>query len=101
MRVVSVPLRSLAAVALLLGIATAASGAHAGAMGGRTRGYDAHRRLNSAGSLATAMSAKNQLASNCTMTSIDRTAGGQRVWTQHGVITVGSHIEKTPTMECR
>jgi hypothetical protein len=101
MGVDSTTLRRLAAVALLLGIAAAATGVHAGAVGGRTRGYDAHRQLNSAGSPATAAAAKNEIASNCTMTSIDRTAGGQRVWTQHGVVTVGSHIEKVPSMECR
>ena len=98
MKDLSNTLRNLAAVAILLGVTAAATGAQAGVTGARTsglKGYERHKPVDGAGSPGV------PVAGNCLTNSLDRIVGGQRVWTQHGVITVGGHAEKVPPTECR
>jgi hypothetical protein len=90
------PLCNLSAVTLLLGISVGAIGAQAGVTGGRTRALEPHRQFEAAGLPGVRIAGKSQV--NCT-TSIERTVGAQRVWTPHGVITVGGHVQKVP--DCR
>ena len=93
MKTVSSTLVRLSAV--LLGVAAAATSASAevsSLRNGAPRGYDQRKPPDTQG-------IKARLASNCTPVSFDRTVGAQRVWSQHGVISVGGHVEKTT--ECR
>ena len=88
---------NLAATAILLGTSMAASVASDGVTGARAgglRGYDQHKPADAA-------SGRGQVAANCLPVSVDRVVGGQRVWTPHGVITVGSHTERVTSTECR
>jgi len=88
---------NLAAKAVLLGTSMAATAASDGATGARSgglRGYDQHKPGDVVG-------ARGQVAANCLPVSVDRVVGGQRVWTQHGVITVGSHTERVTSTQCR
>jgi len=88
---------NLAATALLLGTSmatTAASDGVTDARSGSLRGYEQHKPADAAG-------ARGLVAANCLPVSVDRVVGGQRVWTQHGVITVGSHTERVTSTECR
>jgi hypothetical protein len=93
---------NLAAVTMLLGMFAPVTGAEAGVIGGRTgglRSYEQARAVDSTAAIP--VTRKGQIAGNCVMTSADRVVGAQRVWTQHGVITVGGHVERIPSTECR
>jgi hypothetical protein len=88
---------NLATTAILLGTsvaATAASDGVTGARSGSPRGYEQHKSADAAGG-------RGQVAANCLPVSVDRLVGGQRVWTQHGVITVGGHTDRVSSTECR
>jgi hypothetical protein len=90
-------LGNLAAAAALLGVSAYASGASAGVNGtraGNLRGYEQHKSSDAAGG-------RGLMAANCAAVSVDRNAGGQRVWTPHGMITVGGHAERMTSAECR
>jgi hypothetical protein len=90
-------LGNLAAAAILLGVLAYATGASAGVNGARAgspRGYEQHKPSDAAGG-------RGLMAVNCAAVSVDRNVGGQRVWTHHGVITVGGHAERTTSTECR
>ena len=81
---------NLAATAMLLGTSMAATAASAGVTGARAgslRDYEQHKPADAAGG-------RGRVAANCVPVSVDRVVGGQRVWTQHGVITVGSRTER-------
>jgi hypothetical protein len=90
-------LGNLAAVAVLLGASAYATGASAGVNGTRSgspRGYEQHKLTDASGG-------RGLMAANCSAALADRNVGGQRVWTPHGVITVGGHTEKMTSTECR
>jgi hypothetical protein len=93
---------SFAAVTIFLGISVALTDAQAGVTGGRTggqRGNEQHKSSDPAGGIR--VTGKDEAAANCSTSLVDRMVGGQRVWTQHGVITVGGRIEKVLSTECR
>jgi hypothetical protein len=88
---------NLAATAMLLGTSMAATAASAGVTGARAgslRDYEQHKPADAAGG-------RGRVAANCVPVSVDRVVGGQRVWTQHGVITVDSRTERVTSTECR
>jgi hypothetical protein len=86
--------RKLAAVAASLAISAAVTSAQAGVVGTRALKGAEHKDT-------AAVRVAGRSASNCVTTSSDRMVGGQRVWTQHGVITVGARVEKVASTECR
>jgi len=90
-------LGNLATLVVVIAASCAASNASAGDAGLRTvgpRSYETRKPSDISNS-------KTRLAANCALTASDRVVGAQRVWTQHGVISVGGHVERVQTTECR
>ena len=63
-------------------------------------GAKAQRARQVAGQM-TGQVATNAAGGNCVASFYDRNVGGQRVWTPHGVITVGGRTESVQSTECR
>jgi hypothetical protein len=83
---------AVGALALALALLTLATvGASAGVAGTRTTSLKGEPHS----------AKKIHLASNCVATSADRLVGAQRVWTPHGVMSLGGRFEKVQTTECR
>jgi hypothetical protein len=90
-------LASIGALAAALGVLTLATvGASAGI--GGTRPASAKSELHRPSDYS---AAKGKVASNCFTTSSDRLVGAQRVWTPHGVMSLGGQYQRVQTTECR
>ena len=89
-------LSNVVAALALITVSSAATSASAGdtVRTAGLRGYESHKPSDNTGT-------KGQLAANCVTVSTDRAVGAQRVWTQHGMISVGGHVESVRTTECR